>query len=100
MNVVPAWLTPRRAAIAAAAALGIVYLAAVAGPLRVGLAGLVFSTALSYTGDRFPEWYAGGRLAATYRVAWGLERDGDAEAVDEQVLWALRRYDPDPPGLP
>jgi len=66
----------------------------------VGFAGLVFSTALSYTGDRFPERYAGGRLAATYRVAWGLEREGDAEAVDEQVLWALRRYDPDPPGFP
>jgi hypothetical protein len=58
------------------------------------------TTSVIRTGDRFPERYAGGRLAATYRVAWGLEREGDAKAVDEQVLWALRRYDPDPPGLP
>lgn len=66
----------------------------------VGLAALAFSTALSYTGDRFPERYASGRLAATYRVAWGLQREGDAKAVDAEVLWALRRYDPDPPGFP
>ena len=66
----------------------------------VGLAGLVYSTALSYTGTGFPEHYAAGRLAPTYRVAWGLARPGDQDAVDERALWALRRYDPDPPWRP
>ena len=66
----------------------------------VGLAGLAYSTTLSYSGTRFPERYAGGRLAATYRLAWGLGRPGDSTQVDQRALWALRRYDPDPPGLP
>jgi hypothetical protein len=66
----------------------------------VGLAGLVYSTALSYTGTSFPDYYAAGRLAPTYRIAWALGRPGDQDAVDERALWALRRYDPDPPWLP
>lgn len=66
----------------------------------VGLYGLVVSTSLSYAGKDFPERYASGRLAATYRTAWGVARPADAAAVDERVLWALRRYDPDPPWQP
>jgi hypothetical protein len=66
----------------------------------VGLTGLAASTRLSYSGDRFPERYADGALASTYRLAWGLDEEGETQPVDERVLWALRRYDPDPPGFP
>jgi hypothetical protein len=71
-----------------------------AGFAALGLAGLAYSTFLSYTGDRFPERYAGGNLAVTYRTAWGSARPGDGDRVDERILWALRRYDPDPPSFP
>ncbi len=66
----------------------------------VGLVGLVYSSALSYTGTRFPDHYAAGRLGPTYRVAWGIGRPEDRHGIDERALWALRRYDPDPPWLP
>jgi hypothetical protein len=65
----------------------------------VGLYGLVVSTSLSWSGTDFPERYASGRLAPTYRTAWGLARPGDEADIDTRVLWALRRYDPDPPRL-
>ncbi len=66
----------------------------------IGAAALCYSTVLAYSGHSFPERYARGTLAETYRVAWQLDRPGDLAEVDERVLWALRRYDPDPPGLP
>ena len=103
--------SPRRGAIAATVLVGLLgHLALALRSLprlgvalavtfaAVGLAGLVYSTTLSYSGTRFPERYAGGRLAATYRLAWGLGRPGDSTQADQRALWALRRYDPDRPG--
>jgi hypothetical protein len=66
----------------------------------LGLYGLIVSTSLSYAGTDFPERYASGRLAATYRVGWGVPRPGDEADVDQRALWALRRYDPEPPWRP
>ena len=63
----------------------------------VGLAALVYSTTLTFSGDAFPERYAGGTLAPSYRVAWGLSRAGDRRAAEPPVVVALERYDPDPP---
>lgn len=58
-----------------------------------GTAALVYSVRLSYSGDAFPERYAAGVLAPSYRVAWGRALPGDAALVDPPVVAALRRYD-------
>ena len=65
-----------------------------------GLAATVVSVGLAYSGTHFPERYASGVLAPTYRVAWGLARPGDRLHVEAQLLRALERYDPHPPGVP
>ncbi len=64
-----------------------------------GLVAMAISIRLAYSGTQFPERYARGVLAPTYRVAWGIERPGDRQLVDASALRALERYDPDPPGL-
>ncbi len=64
----------------------------------LGLVAIAISTRITFAGDAFPERYAGGVLAPTYRVAWGLARPGDQARVESPVLDMLRRYDPDPPG--
>lgn len=71
--------------------------AAVAVYCAIGVAALSYSVALSYSGDSFPERYADGLLAATYRVGWGAPQPGDAADVSPRALAALRRYDPEPP---
>ncbi len=63
----------------------------------VGLVALGYSVVLTYSGNAFPERYAGGELASTYRVAWGVPRPGDEATVAPKELAALRRYDPEPP---
>ena len=59
-----------------------------------GTAALAYSVSLSYSGNSFPERYAGGVLAPSYRVAWGRARPGDAALIDPTVVAVLRRYDP------
>ena len=64
----------------------------------IGLVAIGLSTRLTFSGEAFPERYASGILAPTYRVAWGLAERGDAARVYRPALVVLRRYDPDPPG--
>ena len=51
-----------------------------------GTAALAYSVSLSYSGNSFPERYARGVLAPSYRVAWGRARPGDAALVDPAVV--------------
>jgi len=64
----------------------------------LGLVAIGLSTRLTFSGQSFPERYASGVLAETYRVAWGLAERGDAARVYRPALVVLLRYDPDPPG--
>lgn len=64
----------------------------------LGLVAIALSTRLTLSGEHFPERYADGRLAPTYRVAWGMAEPGDLAHVYRPALEMLRRYDPDPPG--
>ena len=64
----------------------------------LGLVALALSTRLTFSGEEFPERYARGILASTYRVAWGRSEPGDVRQVYLPELEMLRRYDPDPPG--
>lgn len=64
----------------------------------LGLVAIALSTRLTLSGEQFPERYAGGKLAPTYGVAWGLAEPGDLAHVYRPVLDVLRRYDPDPLG--
>jgi hypothetical protein len=63
----------------------------------VGLVALALSTRLTFSGRAFPERYASGTLAATYRVAWGFPEADDRAHVYRPALIVLRRYDPVPP---
>jgi hypothetical protein len=65
-----------------------------------GLAAMAVSIALAYSGTDFPERYASGALAPTYRVAWGIARPGDRRHIADEPLRALERYDPRPPRFP
>lgn len=71
-----------------------VALAGAAAFATVGVAALVYSVSLTFAGERFPERYAGGDLASSYRVAWGIARVGDRRTADATVVAALERYDP------
>ena len=64
----------------------------------LGLVAITLSTRLTLSGEQFPERYAGGILAPTYRVVWGMAEPGDLLHVYRPALEVLRRYDPDPPG--
>ena len=64
----------------------------------LGLVAIALSTRLTFSDEAFPERYASGILAPTYRVAWGLAEPGDPAHVYRPALIVLRRYDPDPPG--
>jgi hypothetical protein len=74
--------------------IAIAYAAAFAA---LGLAAITLSTRLTFSGCAFPERYASGVLAPTYRVAWGRARPGDRARVEPAVLEMLRRYEPEPP---
>jgi hypothetical protein len=58
-----------------------------------GTAALVYSVSLAYAGDSFPERYADGVLAPSYRVAWREPHVGDAKLADPALVALLRRYD-------
>ena len=64
----------------------------------LGLVAIALSTRLTFSGQQFPERYADGAMAPTYRVAWGMAEPGDRAHVYRPALEVLRRYDPDPPG--
>ena len=64
----------------------------------LGLVAITLSTRLTFSADAFPERYASGILAPTYRVAWGIAEPGDRAHVYRPALIVLRRYDPSPPG--
>jgi hypothetical protein len=63
----------------------------------LGVTAIVLSARLTCAGTQFPERYASGVLAPTYRVAWGMARPGDRARVEPAVLEVLRRFDPNPP---
>jgi hypothetical protein len=64
-----------------------------------GVVALAGTTRISFSGDTFPERY-GPQFRATYRVAWGTASQAERVAVDERMLWVLRRYEPRALGEP
>jgi hypothetical protein len=65
----------------------------------LGLVALAGTTRISLSGDEFPERY-GPEYRATYRSAWGTASPAERLAVNERMLWVLRRYEPRALGEP
>ena len=65
--------------------------------VALGLVAIALSTRLTFSDRAFPERYASGILAPTYRVAWGFPEADDRAHVYRPALIVLRRYDPSPP---
>ncbi len=60
----------------------------------VGVAGLGYTTRISLSGPRFPEFYHYEGLEATYRAAWGYSEPIDPGQINQRALRVLRRYEP------
>ncbi|HXN45044.1 MAG TPA: hypothetical protein VN893_00290 [Bryobacteraceae bacterium] len=58
----------------------------------MGLVALATSTALTFSGSRFPEAYAYEEFHSTYCAAWHCQGSFDATKVDQDGLHLLRRY--------
>lgn len=65
--------------------------------VALGVVAIALSTRLTFSDRAFPERYASGVLAPTYRVAWGFPESGDRALVYRPAVIVLRRYDPSPP---
>lgn len=59
----------------------------------LGLVALGYSTRLTFAGSRFPDLYGDGSLRATYRTAMLAEPPKNAEDIDQDSLYLLRRYE-------
>jgi hypothetical protein len=58
----------------------------------MGLLVLATTTALSFSGARFPDAYAYREFRPTYCAAWHCQGSFDATKVDQDGLYLLRRY--------
>jgi hypothetical protein len=59
----------------------------------LGVAALAYSTRLTFAGSRFPDLYGDGRLGATYRTAFRGETPNNANDINQDALYLLRRYE-------
>jgi hypothetical protein len=59
----------------------------------LGIVALGYSTRLTFAGSRFPDLYGDGTLRATYRTALLGEPPRNADDVDQDSLYLLRRYE-------
>lgn len=58
----------------------------------IGLVALASSTALTFSGSKFPDAYAYEEFHATYCAAWHCQGNFDATKVDQDGLHLLRTY--------
>jgi hypothetical protein len=65
--------------------------------ILMGLAALLYSTRVTFSGRDFPNVYGGGAISDTYRAAWGMPPPADPAKVDQIRLRLLQAYDPQPP---
>ena len=68
--------------------------------VTTGAAMLLYSTRISFSGDRFPDLYGSDQTRATYRVAWGQGTTADAAIADPLMIQMLRRFEPRAKGGP
>lgn len=59
----------------------------------LGIVALGYSTRLTFAGSRFPDLYGDGTLRATYRAALLGEPPKNADDIDPDSLYLLRRYE-------
>ena len=62
--------------------------------VALGVVAIALSTRLTFSDRAFPERYASGVLAPTYRVAWGFPESGDRALVYRPAVIVLRWFDP------
>jgi hypothetical protein len=60
----------------------------------LGIAALVYSTRITFSGRSFPDLYGDGTIRATYRAAYREPSDPAAGQVNPDALDLLLRYDP------
>jgi hypothetical protein len=59
----------------------------------LGVVALAYSTRLTFAGARFPDLYGDGRLRTTYRAAFRGEVPNNANDINQDALYLLRRYE-------
>jgi len=59
----------------------------------MGVLALGYTTRITLAGRRFPDLYGDGRLAATYRLALFGVAPKNANDIDQDALYLLRRYE-------
>jgi ABC-type multidrug transport system fused ATPase/permease subunit len=59
----------------------------------LGVVALAYTTRLTFAGARFPDLYGDGLLRATYRTAFQGEMPNNANDINQDALYLLRRYE-------